>query len=122
MLKFNNLMLGSENPAPLVEFYTKLLGEPTMSDGGYTGWSADGAAFLMIGQHSEVHGQSAEPARAIWFFETPDVKGEFERIRGFGARVVREPTEMDRGMWLATLADPDGNYFQLASPMGPPTD
>ena len=25
---------------------------------------------------------------------------------------------MDGGGWVATLADPDGNYFQLVSPMG----
>jgi predicted enzyme related to lactoylglutathione lyase len=50
-------------------------------------------------------------------FETPQVKEEFERIRGAGAAVIREPYDMGGG-WIATLADPDGNYFQLMSPMG----
>jgi predicted enzyme related to lactoylglutathione lyase len=31
--------------------------------------------------------------------------------------VIKEPYEMEGG-WIATLADPDGNYFQLVSPMG----
>jgi predicted enzyme related to lactoylglutathione lyase len=63
-----------------------------------------------------VHGKNADPARAIWFFETTDVKGEFDRIKGLGAQIIKEPYEMQPGFELATLADPDGNYFQLASP------
>jgi predicted enzyme related to lactoylglutathione lyase len=115
LLKFNSLLLGTDNTEPLVAFYTSVLGKPTMEDGGFTGWG-EGGAFLTIGQHSEVHGKNADPARAIWFFETTDVKGEFDRIKGLGAQVIREPYEMQGGFWLATLADPDGNYFQLASP------
>jgi predicted enzyme related to lactoylglutathione lyase len=89
-----------------------------MEDGGFTGWGSDGA-FLSIGFHSEVHGRSAEPARCIWFFETADVQGEFERIKTLGAEVIKEPYELEGAFWLATFADPDGNYFQLASPMPP---
>jgi predicted enzyme related to lactoylglutathione lyase len=48
-------------------------------------------------------------------FETKEVKDEFERIKGAGATVVKEPYEIE-GMWIATFADPDGNYFQLMSP------
>ena len=33
--------------------------------------------------------------------------------------VVRQPYtfEGQEGSWIATLADPDGNYFQIVSPM-----
>ena len=51
---------------------------------------------------------------------TPDVKGEFDRIQGLGATVKQEPYQPGGGaeeLWLATFEDPDGNYFQLASPM-----
>lgn len=115
MLKFTNLLIGTENVEPLVAFYTQVLGKPTMEDGGFTGWGEAGI-FLSVGHHSEVHGKNAGPARAIWFFETTDVKGDFERIKGLGAEVIKEPYEMGGGFWLATFADPDGNYFQLASP------
>ena len=37
-MDFNSILIGSEDPERLVEYYTKLLGEPTFSDGGYTGW------------------------------------------------------------------------------------
>ncbi len=45
--------------------------------------------------------------------------GEFARIKDLGAEVVAEPyhPSEEPSMWLATLADPDGNYFQLATPM-----
>jgi predicted enzyme related to lactoylglutathione lyase len=49
-------------------------------------------------------------------FETPQVREEFERVKASGGEVVQAPYEMGGG-WIATLADPDGNYFQLVSPM-----
>ena len=115
MLKLSNVMIGTDNPQRLVDFYTAVLGEPGMKDGGYTGWLLGGCAYS-IGEHSAVHGQNAAPGRTIIFFDTPDVKAEFERVKGHGATVVKEPYEMSDGYWLATLADPDGNYFQLATP------
>ena len=44
-----------------------------------------------------------------------EVQKEFDRIKSLGAIVIKEPYDMG-GMWIATLADPDGNYFQLMSP------
>ena len=120
MLTLNSVMLGSEHPKELSDFYTKVLGEPTWQDEGYVGWQL-GAAGLMIGEHSEVKGRNEMPGRIMWNLETPDVKGEFERVKGLGATVVAEPYQPggpDNGdMWLATFEDTDGNYFQLASPM-----
>jgi Glyoxalase-like domain len=62
------------------------------------------------------------PGRIIVNFETPDVQSEFDRIKGLGARVEHEPYQPGDGgeMWLATFEDPDGNFFQLASPMSAP--
>ena len=42
-------------------------------------------------------------------------------MKAAGAIVIREPYSFE-GMpdsWIATLADPDDNYFQLATPMSP---
>ena len=114
-LKFSGVMIGSEDPKALGEFYTGALGrDPDMQDGAWSGWSV-GGWWLSIGEHSEVHGGAAEPQRVILNLETPDVQGEFERIRDAGATVVKEPYEL-QGTWIATFADPDGNYFQLMSP------
>jgi predicted enzyme related to lactoylglutathione lyase len=52
-------------------------------------------------------------------FETDNIEGEFERMKGLGVKVIAEPYHMeaDRDHLIATLADPGGNYFQLVSPM-----
>ena len=45
-----------------------------------------------------------------------------ERLKAAGAIVIREPYVMGEGSeqgTIATFADPDDNYFQLMSPMGP---
>ena len=120
-MNFNSILIGSADPLRLTAYYTRLFGEPGWSDGGYTGWLI-GTGAITIGPHSEVKGSNREPGRLIWNIETRDVKGEFERITAAGATVVREPYTFDDqpGAWIATLSDPDGNYFQLVSPMGPP--
>ena len=122
-MSLNSILIGSEDPQRLVDYYTKAFGEPGWSDGGYTGWQL-GAGYLMVGPHDAVKGQNAEPGRIIWNLETPDVQAEFDRLSAAGATVIREPYnpgdgEGDGGqMLLCTFADPDGNYFQLGSPMG----
>jgi len=119
MLNLNTVMICSEDPQALSAFYTKVLGEPGWQDGGYVGWQA-GSATLMIGPHSEVKGRNEMPGRIIVKLGSPDLQGEFERIKGLGATVEHEPYQPGDGapeMWLATFEDPDGNFFQLASPM-----
>jgi predicted enzyme related to lactoylglutathione lyase len=120
-MDFNSILIGSEDPQRLVDYYTKLFGEPTMSEGGYTGWLI-GRGFVTVGPHDQVHGPNAHPGRMIWNIETADVKGQFDKFVAAGAIVVREPYgfEEDPNALIATLADPDDNYFQLMTPMGPP--
>ena len=36
-MNLNSILIGSENPERLVDFYTKLFGQPTWNEGGYTG-------------------------------------------------------------------------------------
>ena len=118
-MKFGGILVGSENPEKLKEYYTKLFGEPTFAeDGGYFGWQF-GEGGVTFGPHSEVKGKNREPGRVIWNLETPDVEGEFKKLKGKGATVVKEPYDPaeDSGMMITTFSDPDGNYFQLMSPM-----
>jgi predicted enzyme related to lactoylglutathione lyase len=119
-MNFNSILIGSDDPQRLVDYYTKLFGAPTMDDGGYTGWLL-GQGFVTVGPHSEVKGKNAAPGRMIWNIETPDVKGDFERFKAAGAIVVAEPYSFEGApdSAIATFADPDDNYFQLMSPMEP---
>jgi predicted enzyme related to lactoylglutathione lyase len=119
MLNFNSLLLFSEAPKKLVDFYRQVLGrEPKWAEEGFSGFEV-GAGALVIGLHSKVHGENKNPERIMFNFETNDVKGDFKRIKGLGAKVIAEPYSMgdDPDFLIATLADPDGNYFQLVSPM-----
>ena len=117
-MKFSGVMIGSEHPERLKEYYTKLFGKPTFDDSAYFGWQF-GEGGVTFGPHSEVKGKNREPGRILWNLETPDVKGEFAKLKSAGATVVKEPYDPaeDSGMLITTLSDPDGNYFQLTSPM-----
>jgi predicted enzyme related to lactoylglutathione lyase len=119
-MNLNSILIGSEDPKRLAEYYRKLFGDPGMDDEGYTGWQI-GSGWMTVGPHDQVHGANAEPGRVIWNIETPDVKSEFDRMAAAGATVVAEPytvgSEEMEGT-ICTFADPDGNYFQLMSPMG----
>ncbi len=118
MLNLNSVMIGTMQPTVLVSFYTGVIGKaPDMvdADAGFSGWQVGSSAFSVL-QHSEMRGKTKDPGRVLINFETAQVKEEFQRIMALGATVVREPYQMGNG-WLATLADPDGNYFQLVSPM-----
>jgi len=118
-MNFNSILIGSEDPQRLVEFYTKLLGDPTWNDGGYTGWLI-GSGAVTIGPHDQVKGRNAHPGRLIWNIESADVQGDYERFKAAGATIVAEPYGFDGSEGqIATFADPDDNYFQLMSPMQP---
>ena len=120
-MDFNSILIGTEDPKRLTDYYAKLFGAPTFEDGGYTGWQV-GSGWITIGPHDEVTGRNPQPGRLILNIESADVKGDFERFKAAGATVIKEPygpgEEADQGL-IATFADPDDNYFQLMSPMGP---
>jgi predicted enzyme related to lactoylglutathione lyase len=120
-MNFNNILIGSDNPEQLAAYYTKLFGEPMYKDAAYTVWLL-GTGAVAVGPHSEVRGKNQQPGRLIWNIESDDVQADFEQFKAAGAIVVREPYTFEEapGSWIATLADPDDNYFQLQSPMGPP--
>ncbi len=118
-MNLNSILIGSEDPQRLTDYYTRLFGKPGWDDGGYTGWQI-GSGGITVGPHDQVKGRNAHPGRIIWNIESADVKTDFDRLKAAGATVVREPYkpgESEEG-WIATFSDPDDNYFQLMSPMG----
>lgn len=123
MLNLNSIMIGSEDPKKLATFYEKVFGRKAdMVEGNWHGWSV-GNSFFSIGEHSDVKGTSKESKRIMFNFETKEIKEEFKRIKGIGAKVVKALYDMsdesgsDGGrMEIATFEDPDGNYFQLMTP------
>jgi predicted enzyme related to lactoylglutathione lyase len=121
-MNLNSILIGSEDPQRLVDYYTKLFGEPAWNEGGYIGWLI-GSGSMTVGPHDQVSGKNTQPGRIIWNIESADVKADFERFKAAGATVIKDPYNpgepADEGGLIATLADPDDNYFQLMSPMQP---
>jgi predicted enzyme related to lactoylglutathione lyase len=118
MLNLNSVMIGTKQTKALAAFYEKVIGKPpdmVDSDNGFFGWQV-GNSYLGVLEHSEMGGNTKDPGRIMLNFETTQVKEEFERIKALGGKVIRAPYQMD-SEWIATLADPDGNFFQLMSPM-----
>ena len=119
MLDFNSIMIGTKQFDALAAFYEKLIGKPpdmVERENGFVGWQV-GKSYLGVLQHSEMGGKTKDPGRVMLNFETTQVQQEFDRIKALGGVVVRAPYKMGEG-WIATMADPDGNYFQLLTPMG----
>ena len=117
-MKLSGVMLGTEDPKALGEFYTKIVGKPGWQQDDWYGFDIGGGT-LMIGPHSEVHGTNQAPARIMITFIAEDVKKEFDRIKDLGCKVIAEPykpSEDDEKIWLATVSDPDGNYLQISTP------
>lgn len=118
MLNLNSVMIGTKQTKVLAAFYEKVIGKPADmvdDENGFYGWQV-GSSYLGVLEHSEMDGKTKDPGRVMLNFETNQVREEFERIKARGAVVIQAPYQMGDG-WIATLADPDGNYFQLINPM-----
>ncbi len=118
MLNLNSVMIGTKQTQALATFYETVIGKPpdmVDKENGFFGWQVGNGYFSVL-EHSEMGGNTKDPGRIMLNFETTQVKEEFERIKALGGAVIRAPYQMGGG-WIATLADPDSNYFQLISPM-----
>ena len=119
-MNLTSVLIGSEDPRRLADYYKRLFGDPVYSGDGFSAWEI-GTGWLTVGPHDDVKGRNAHPGRIIWNIETADVPGEFERLKSAGASVVKEPYQPEGAPvgWIATFSDPDDNYFQLLTPMRP---
>jgi predicted enzyme related to lactoylglutathione lyase len=119
-MKLNGVQIGAADAKKLADFYTKALGEPKWSmPGDWYGWDI-GSGHLFFGPHSEVSGKAAEPQRVMIALEASDVTASFNDLIAAGATEIAKPYNPDpetKDFWQATVADPEGNYLQLASPM-----
>ena len=61
-MNFNGILIGSENPERLTEYYSKLFGKPQWDEGGYTGWLI-GTGGVSVGPHDQVKGRNSQPGR-----------------------------------------------------------
>jgi len=116
-MDFNSVIIGSENPNVLVDFYSKVFSKkPDWQGGEFQGFTV-GSGLVFVGPHSEVTGKNMQPGRILLGFQVDDVASETKHLLDLGVTVVQEPyrPDEDADMWIATFKDPDGNYFQLTT-------
>src|SRR4249920_456524 len=89
-MNLSAVLLGSENPKALAEYYGKFLGKPVWEDGDWCAF-AIGEGGLVIGPHSEVKGANETPGRIMIMIESKDVQADFDKIKATGAKVISEP-------------------------------
>ena len=110
-MDMNGILIGSENVERLKDYYTKLFGKPGWDDGGFYGWQL-GSGWITIGAHDQVKGKNPDPGRVIWNIVTPDVKGEFEKLKAAGATVVRGPYNPGRAGTERRAGDVDRDVLR----------
>jgi len=118
-MKLNGVQMGAADAKVLAEFYTKAFGEPKWKmPGDWYGWDL-GTAHIFFGPHSEVSGKATQPQRVMLAIEDTDVVAAYNKLIDAGGTEVAKPynpNENNKEFWQATVADPEGNYLQLASP------
>ena len=56
-MNLTTVLIGSEDPKRLADYYTKLFGKPAMEDSGYAGWQI-GDGWITVGPHDQVKGRN----------------------------------------------------------------
>jgi len=118
-MNLNGVQMGAEDAQKLAKFYTKSFGEPKWAmPGDWYGWDI-GGGHIFFGPHSEVKGTASEPQRIMIAIEAKDVQKSYDKLISAGGKEVAKPYNPDpknKQFMQATVADPEGNYLQLASP------
>lgn len=103
----------SEDHTALVPFYRDVIGlEVNEESPGETVFGPPGGPWLLVASHSEIHGQSQEPARHIPSLEVDDVAAEYNRLRAKGVDFLGGPA-VQQGIGFVTFRDPEGNLVNL---------
>jgi predicted enzyme related to lactoylglutathione lyase len=106
------------NFAKMLKFYKDVVGLKVDFEGEY-GEKEQFASFkigkdnLYLNTHSKISGKNKEPARYMINIEVDDIKMEVARLKRAKVKVVSPIYHMEGYGYIATFADPDGNYFQF---------
>lgn len=114
------ILIYSENPDKLMEFYKDVLElelEEKLdipNDYGYM-FIINGDFKLWIGKHSKIRGKVKESDRHIFNLYTDEVQKWYEKIKDFkGVTVVLKPSltpfaTKENPFYVCTFLDPEGN-------------
>jgi methylmalonyl-CoA/ethylmalonyl-CoA epimerase len=100
-------------------FYRDTLGMPHLFDAppALSFFDCGGVRLMLCGP--EAQGKDGDRQHAVLFYEVSDIKSTFAKIKASGAPSLAEPhiiTRMNgREVWIAELADGQGNNVSLIS-------
>lgn len=105
--------IGTPDVAAAKSFYGQLFGWSFAADGPYTLITAPGAA----GPGGGIFNTGGNvPPYAVFVVQVADVAATAARTEELGGKVVVAPMQLDDGMAVAYVADPNGSMFALFSP------
>ncbi len=120
ILGIESILIGSQNAKKLGKFYKDVLGLKSTEEMEFGEDNSYGIGFdlgkgtgLFIMDHSKVKGKSKLPDRVMFNLEVDDIEKEIKRLKKEKVKVVADIYHVENYGYVATLADPDGNYFQL---------
>jgi EmrB/QacA subfamily drug resistance transporter len=115
--RFDGLVINTDRPEQLRAWYAAAFGGEVDGDEGPVGLlSLDGVQLIFL-PHSDVAGRAKEPNRILITFQVEDARTHAARLERLGSTWIR-PVEPEPFGLLGTVADPDGNYVQIAQ-VGP---
>jgi Glyoxalase-like domain len=115
--QFDGLVISSERPQELRAWYAAAFDGEMDLDGESPRPLALGGVQLFFLPHPDVVGPAREPKRILINFRVNDAREHAARLVGLGATWIR-PVEPQPFGLLGTVADPDGNYVQIAQITG----
>ena len=117
--RISTVLIWSGNYQKLAEWYKTIFHFPVVEELNHpkdTGTLFDvGGVYLWIGQHSQVHGPSADNARHMVNISVESVSQTYKDLKGKGVEFVAEPFEspVEKDFYFATFKDPDNNLIQI---------
>jgi EmrB/QacA subfamily drug resistance transporter len=111
--RFDGLVISTERPEELRAWYAEAFGGEMDHDGTPARPLAFGSVQLIFLPHSDVAGPAREPKQILINFRVDDAREHAARLERLGATWIR-PVEPEPFGLLGTVADPDGNYVQIA--------
>ena len=128
------ILIWSENPDKLMEFYRDVLQLPfnnktdipakdgVEADYGYE-FQLTNSMQLWIGRHGSIVGKSKEPVRIMHNLFTDEVQKWYEKVKNAGCTIlqipIKTPFYSEKCKWyVSTFLDPDGNCWQFMGELG----
>jgi predicted enzyme related to lactoylglutathione lyase len=115
---FESIIISSQNATKLAKFYREIVGlkqtwDAVMGENSNVyGFSLSGVDLVVM-DHSQVKGKSKEPARIMFNLEVDNIEKEFDKLKKTGVKIITSIYHIEDYGHIATLADLDGNYFQI---------